>query len=251
VKTYPLDFAGGDCVSYVVYLRKFTRKKYGKLHHYWALVECRRTARGPRQHIVSYLSELDAAGRLGVKLLAEGQETYQSWLWDNTEPRWVEVNVHAVRTERSRTFGEVWLALVLLKRLGLAEFFRRVLPTGREKIPWAELATILVVARFCDPRSELYIAEHFYHTTAFADLLGIPESGVYDNRLYRALDKLLPHKEALEKHLRERFGELFQINYDLLLYDVTSTYFEGLAQRNPEAKHGYSRDHRPACLRRV
>lgn len=230
-----------------MYIRKINIKKDGKTHAYWALVESRRTERGPRQHLVAYLGEMDAAGRLGVKKAAEGRSDHQTDVFENLQPEWVEVNVRAVRTERVRDFGDVWLALQLLKRLGLLEFFRQVMPPGREKIPWADLACILTIARFCEPKSELYIAEHFYGHTALADLMGIPDDLVYDNRLYRALDKLLPHKEPLEKHLKERFGELFGIQYDLLLYDITSTYFEGEAANNPQAKRGYSRDQRPDC----
>jgi len=247
VKTYPLDFY--DVTPYFVsmYIRKITRKKDGKTHAYWALVESRRTARGPRQHVVAYLGEMDAAGRLGVQKAAEGRSDHQADLYENLEPEWVEVNVRGVRTERTRDFGDVWLALELLKRLDLYEFFHQVMPPGREKIPWADLACVLTIARFCAPRSELYIAEHFYGHTALSDLMGIANDKVYDNRLYRALDKLLPHKEALGKHLKQRFGELFNIDYDLLLYDVTSTYFEGEAQGNPQAKRGYSRDQRGDC----
>ena len=230
-----------------MYIRKINIKKDGKSHAYWALVESRRTERGPRQLMVAYLGELDAAGRLGVQKAAEGRSDHQAELYENLEPEWVEVNVGGVRTERVRDFGDVWLALQLLKRLGLVEFFHQVMPAGREKIPWADLACILTIARFCEPRSELYIAEHFYGHTALTDLMGIPNDKVYDNRLYRALDKLLPHKEALEQHFKQRFGELFKIEYDLLLYDVTSTYFEGGAAGNPQAKRGYSRDHRPDC----
>lgn len=230
-----------------MYLRKLTRKKHGKEHVYWALVESYRSSRGPRQRIVTYLSDLDAAGRIGLKLGAERQESYQASLFEETKPRWVEINTREVSVERSRNFGEVWLALQLLQRLGLVEFFKSLLGVGREKIPWAELAMVLIAARFCDPQSELYIAEHFYRSSALADLLGIPDDDVYDNRLYRALDKILPHKTALEKHLYERYGQLFGISYDLLLYDITSTYFEGLAEKNPQAKRGYSRDHRPDC----
>ena len=197
--------------------------------------------------MVAYLGEMDAAGRLGVQKAAEGRSDHQVELYDNLEPEWVEVNVRGVRTERVRDFGDIWLALQLLKRLGLLEFFHQVIPVGREKIRWADLACILTIARFCKPSSELYIAEHFYGHTALADLMGIPNDKVYENRLYRALDKLLPHKQALEKHLKQRFGELFGIEYDLLLYDVTSTYFEGQALGNPQAKHGHSRDHRPDC----
>lgn len=247
MKTYPIDFYGVISYLMCMYIRKITRKKDGKTHAYWALVESRRTERGPRQHVVAYLGEMDAGGRLGLQKAAEGRSDHQVDLYENVEPEWVEVNVRGVRTERVRDFGDIWLALQLLKRLRLVAFFHQVMPPGREKIPWADLTCILTIARFCEPRSELYIAEHFYGHTALADLMGIPNELVYDNRLYRALDKLLPHKEALEKHLKQRFGELFNIEYDLLLYDVTSTYFEGEAAINPQAKRGYSRDKRPDC----
>jgi len=230
-----------------MYIRKIRRKKDGKIHAYWALVESRRTSRGPRQHVVAYLGEMDAAGRVGLKMAAQARREHQQDLFDDTEPEWVEVDIRGVRTERTRDFGDVWLALELLRRLGLLEFFRRVLPRGREDISWADLVCVLIIARLCDPKSELYIAEHFYGHTALAEMMGIPIEKVYDNRLYRALDRLLPHKEALEAHLKERFGELFGITYDLLLYDVTSTYFEGEAKRNVQAKRGYSRDKRFDC----
>lgn len=230
-----------------MYIRKINIKKDGKTHAYWALVESCRTECGPRQYVVAYLGEMDAAGRLGVQKAAEGRSDHQVDLYENLEPEWVEVNVRGVRTERVRDFGDVWLALQLLKRLGLLEFFHQAIPADKEKIRWADLACVLTIARFCEPSSELYIAEQFYGHTALADLMGIPNERVYDNRLYRALDKLLPHKEALEKHLKQRFGELFNIEYDLLLYDVTSTYFEGEARGNPQAKRGYSRDNRPDC----
>lgn len=109
------------------------------------------------------------------------------------------------------------------------------------------MAAILVSARLCEPSSELHIAEDWYRRTALDDILGVPVERVNDDRLYRALDQLLVHKEALENHLRTRLGELFSIDYDLLLYDVTSTYFEGACEANPMAKRGYSRDHRSDC----
>src|SRR5713101_5152930 len=121
------------------------------------------------------------------------------------------------------------------------------MPPGREAIPWAQMAAVLVIARLTEPASELHIAEDWYRKSALEDLLGLPSERVNDHRLYRALDQLLPHKQALEQHLRRRLGELFALQYDLLLYDVTSTYFEGLAERNPLAQRGYSRDHRPDC----
>ncbi len=103
------------------------------------------------------------------------------------------------------------------------------------------------MSRLCEPSSELHIAEDFYRTTALDDMLELPSEQVNDDRLYRALDRLLPHKRAIEQHLRKRLGELFDLEYDLLLYDVTSTFFEGLAEGNPLAKRGHSRDHRPDC----
>jgi hypothetical protein len=124
----------------------------------------------------------------------------------------------------------------------------RLLPVGREEVPWATMAAVLVLARLCEPSSELHIAEDWYRRTALEDLLALPTSGVTDDRCYRALDRLLPHKSALEQHLVGRLGELFALDYDLLLYDVTSTYFEGQARQNPLAQRGHSRDHRPDCL---
>jgi len=230
-----------------MFLRRICVNKDGKSHHYWALVESHRTAAGPRQRVVAYLGEMDTAGRLGVQQAAQKRSGHQTSLLEDTKPEWVEVNVKGVRTERPRRFGEVWLVLELWKKLQLDQFFDQVLSSPRPQVSWAHLAVILVAARFCEPKSELHIAEHFYSDTALADLLGIPAYAIYDNRLYRALDKLLLHKEALQKHLKERFGELFQIQYDLLLYDVTSTYFEGEAAKNPQAKRGHSRDHRPDC----
>jgi hypothetical protein len=165
----------------------------------------------------------------------------------DVEPRFVEVDRAGIRVENCRQFGGPWLELELTKRLGLDAFLERALPPGRERVPWSLTALILVVARLCEPSSELHIAEHFYRQTALADLLGVSSERVDDNRLYRGLDALLPHKRALEAFLRQRFGELFAIEYDLLLYDVTSTYFEGQAEANPLAKRGYSRDHRPDC----
>jgi transposase len=134
-----------------------------------------------------------------------------------------------------------------MHRLGLVEFLRERLPGGREDIPWWLMAQVLVLSRFTDPSSELHIAEHSYEHSALEDLLGIPAEKVNDDRLYRSLDALLPLKDALETQLKERLGKLFDIEYDLLLYDVTSTYFEGEAAANPLAQRGYSRDHRPDC----
>jgi transposase len=137
--------------------------------------------------------------------------------------------------------------LELVRTLGLDQFLDRTIPAGREDVPWPTMALVLVLARLCNPSTELHIAEHFYGQSALPDLLGVAERQVNDDRLYRALDALLPHKEALERFLKERLGTLFDLEYDLLLYDVTSTYFEGEAKVNAQAQRGYSRDHRADC----
>ena len=231
-----------------MYLRRCYRRKDGKRHAYWALVESYRTARGPRQRVVAYLGELDEQGRLGVQRAAQPDPEPQAGLFDSqASPDWVEVDLGGVRVERSRPFGGGWLGLTLLRQLGLNELLEGLMPSGREEIPWSAMTVVLVLGRLLDPSSELHLAEHGYEASALAELLGVPAAKVNDDRLYRALDRLLPHKPALERHLKQRLGELFDLDYDLLLYDVTSTYFEGLAAANPQAQRGYSRDHRPDC----
>jgi transposase len=230
-----------------MYVRRCYRKKDGKRHAYWALVESYRTARGPRQRVVAWLGAMDEQGRLGVKRCAERATTQQGSLFRETQPEWVEVDVNGVRVERSLKFGGPWLGLELLRRLELDRFLEEALPKGREEIPWPLMATVLVLGRLCNASSELHLAERFYESSALAELLSVPVEKVNEDRLYRALDALLPHKPALEKHLKEKLGELFELDYDLLLYDVTSTYFEGQAEKNPQAQRGYSRDHRPDC----
>jgi transposase len=230
-----------------MYLRRCYRNKDGKRHAYWALVESYRTARGPRQRVVSWLGQMDSQGRLGVQQAAQGIAGWQQDLFDNQEPQWVEVDLKRVSVERSRRFGGAWLGLEVCRRLGLQEFLDETIATGREDIPWPVMALVLVLGRLCDPASELHLAEHFFASSALGELLGVPAEKVNDDRLYRALDKLLPHKKAMEKHLKERMGELFSLDYDLLLYDVTSTYFEGQAESNTLAQRGYSRDHRGDC----
>ena len=229
-----------------MYLRPIYRKKDGKRHAYWALMESVRTERGPRSRVVAYLGMLPEAERRAVADAAQGKRAVQPGLFEEGAA-WVEVDASRVRVERLREFGGPWLGLELLRQVGLDAFLSETLPCGREEISWAAMAQVLVLSRLCDASSELHIAEHFYEQSAMADLLGIPAHKVNEDRLYRALDQLLPYKEALERHLKERLGTLFGLEYDLLLYDVTSTYFEGEASGNSLARRGYSRDGRPDC----
>jgi len=230
-----------------MHLRKWRKRVQGGTEEYWAVVESYRTACGPRQRVVAYLGDVEAAARLGIAQAAGGDRTRQRNLLDDVESEWVEVDAKRLRVERVRDFGGPWLGLEIVKRLELVEFLESVLPAGREEIPWPLMSLVLVLSRLCDPSSELRIAEHTYERSALGDLLGAPADKVNDDRLYRALDALLPHKVALERHLKARLGELFALEYDLLLYDVTSTYFEGECAGNGQAARGYSRDHRPDC----
>jgi len=159
----------------------------------------------------------------------------------------VTVRPDLFRLDRMRQFGDVWLGLRLWQALALDELCGETLACGRERVPWSTMAAIQVIARLCEPSSELHIAEDWYRQTTLSDLLGVPAGAFNDDRLYRALDRLLPHKPAHEAHLKRRLGELFELDNELLLYDVTSTYFEGQANANPLAARGHSRDHRPDC----
>ena len=237
-----------------MFIRQTYKMKNGRRHAYWALVESYRTERGPRQRVVSWLGSLDEAGRLGIEQAADGHAKRTSqqlplFEYDDTptQPSWVEVNTGAIRVENCREFGGPWLAMQVIERLKLDKFLDERLVPGKEHVRWSITSMILVIARLLNPSSELFISEQWYPNSALPELLGVPAARVDDNRLYRCLDELLPHKEALEVHLKNRLGELFDLEYDLLLYDVTSTFFEGQANGNPKAKRGYSRDQRGDC----
>jgi transposase len=233
-----------------MYLRHTTRKKNGKVHRYWCLVRSVRIGRRVIQQTVAQLGELDERGRIQARSLAQhliGIPEQAQLFDDGCRDVTVPVRLKGIRIERSRQFGDVYMALALWRGMGLEDLCERLLPAGQERISWAKMATVLVAARFCEPSSELHIAEDWYRRTALCDLLQLKDEEVNKDRLYRGLDHLLEHKAALEAHLSKRCGELFAIQNEVLLYDVTSTYFEGQAEANPQAKRGYSRDHRPDC----
>src|SRR5919109_899051 len=233
-----------------MYLRHTIRKKDGKVHRYWCLVRSVRVGRRVIQQTVAQLGELDERGRIQARALARhliGSPEQAQLFNDGSEHLTVPVRLKRIRIERSRRFGDVYLALALWRGTGLEQICEQLLPIGKEHIAWAKMAAILVVARLCEPSSELHIAEDWYRRTALGDLLQVGEEEVNKDRLYRALDHLLEHKAALEAHLSKRCGELFAGENEVLLYDVTSSYFEGQAEANPQAQRGYSRDHRPDC----
>jgi len=235
-------------------MRRHDKKVDGEDYSYWSLVESVRTARGPRQRIVATIGKLpglDKEERIGweeIRRILDGKPI-QPNLFEGYEepPLWATVNVKRVSVERLRHFGDIYLGLLLWNKLGFAEFCTEHMTEGREEIAWSVMASILVLARFCAPSSELQIAESWYDKTALDDLLGVPGEKVNDDRLYRALDALLPYKDELCRHLQRHYGELFGSTFDFLFYDITSTYFEGTTNGNPQAKRGYSRDRRPDC----
>jgi transposase len=241
-----------------MFLRRYTRNKDGKTHTYYALVESVRTDAGPRQHIVAYLGELnhDQERRWQRTIVFHNRqgEARQLRLFPDADPvslpddpDVVQIRLASVGWTNPRRFGDVWLALWLWKFLHLDEIVDRHIPQGKETVRPADIVAIEVINRLCGPCSEFALAEHWYQSTALEDLLGVPDSAVTKDRLYRTLDRLLKAQEAIETDLKDQLGNLFQLDYDLLLYDLTSTYFEGLAEDNDLARRGYSRDHRSDC----
>src|SRR6267154_2003757 len=233
-----------------MYLRHATIRKDGKVHRYWRLVRSVRVGRRVIQQTVAHLGELDGQGRVEARSLARrliGTPEQARLFNDGSEDLTVPVRLKGLRIERSRQFGDVYLALALWRGTGLEDLCEQLLSVGKERVAWAKMAAVLVAARFCEPSSELHIAEDWYRRTALSDYLQLSDEEVNKDRLYRGLDHLLVHKAELEVHLSQRCGELFAVQNEVLLYDVTSTYFEGQAEANPQAQRGYSREHRPDC----
>lgn len=241
-----------------MFLRKYTRTKAGTKHTYFALVESVRTEAGPRQHIVAYLGELNADQerrwqRTVVFHNRQGDAQQLRLFPDDDalplpdDPDVVRVHVGNIAWTNARRFGDVYLARWLWNLLELDAIVDRHVPLGKETIRPADIVAIEVINRLCQPCSEFALAERWYASTGLEDLLGVPDDAVTKDRLYRTLDRLRLAQTSIENDLQKRFAGLFQLDYDLLLYDLTSSYFEGLAEENDLAKRGYSRDHRSDC----
>jgi hypothetical protein len=240
-----------------MFLRRHRKHAGGETYEYWSLVKTVRTARGPRHQVLARLGKLDGTEVHAARswqdvdaLLAGHAPAAQLELGTpppSPVPCWREVDLSGVRVERLRQFGRVYLGLALWRRLGLHTLLATLLPAGREDIGWDVTACLLTLGRFCAQPSELALAERWYDDTALEDLLGVPLAKINDARLYRGLDALLPHKDALCQHLLAKYRDWFGVRWEFLLYDVTSTYFEGLAGQNEKAARGYSRDSRPDC----
>jgi transposase len=240
-----------------MFLRRHCRTKNGKPHVYFALVESVRTDAGPRQRVVAHLGELNHEQerrwqRTATFYNRQG-DSHQLLLFpdDDTplpdEPNVVRIHLDKVSWTNGRRFGDVWLARWLWQFLELDQIVARHVPHNQETVAPADVIAIEVINRLCQPCSEYALAEHWYASTGLEDLLGVSDAEVTKDRLYRTLDALHTAQEKIEEDLKQRFGVLFQLDYDLLLYDLTSTYFEGLAEENDLAHRGYSRDHRSDC----
>jgi transposase len=241
-----------------MFLRRYSRTKDGKTHVYYALVESVRTDAGPRQHVVAHLGELnhdqERRWQRTVTFYNRQGDAQQLRLFPDdddlpvpADPDVVRIRLGSVGWSNGRRFGDVWLARWLWHYVGLDAIVARHMPQGKETVPPADIVAIEVINRLCQPCSELALAEHWYASTGLEDLLGVPDSAVSKDRLYRTLDRFRQAQEPIENDLKDNFGALFQLDYELLLYDLTSSYFEGLAEENELAARGYSRDHRSDC----
>ena len=243
-----------------MHLKVHRRKKDGKEHRYFSVVESRRVSRQRVVHrTVVYLGEINdsqqAAWRKTLEVFDEDKQEFGTMRLfpDDREIAAKEVDALQVKLgemqlERPRAFGGCWLGCELWRQVRLDEFWQAKLPEGREEVPWEKVLRLLVVNRLLEPGSEFRVHRQWFDQTAMAELLGTDFAVAEKDRLYRCLDRLLEHKPALFQHLRQRWQDLFATHFDVLFYDLTSTYFEGEAEEIEKAKRGYSRDHRPDCL---
>ena len=264
VKTYPLSSAIGfwHCAT-EMFLRSTTRKKDGKLHRYFSVVENRRLSTGKSaQRTVLYLGEIndqqEASWRKSLSVFDEDTKRYTTLSLfpdDRAIPsdvgNGIQVRLSELELRNPRVFGNCWLGCELWRQLGLEEFWQEHFPEGRESISWEKVLQLLVVNRLIEPGSEFRLHRHWFLASAMDELLNADFVVAEKDRLYRCLDRVLEHKQDLFIWLKQKWADLFHADFEVLLYDLTSTYFEGEMEKNPKAQRGYSRDGRPDCLQVV
>jgi hypothetical protein len=242
-----------------MFLRCHRRKKDGKEHRYFSVEESRRLQSGKVvQRRVLYLGEVNdsqqAAWRKTLEVFDEQQQrtaTLSLFPEDRPAPAdavdTIQVKLSEMQLRRARPYGNCWLGCELWRQLELDRFWERKLPRGREDVGWPQVLELLVVNRLIDPGSEFRVHRQWFDQSAMDVLLGVDFAVAEKDRLYRCLDRILDHRQELFQHLQQRWKALFDAQFDVLLYDLTSTYVEGAAELNPKAKRGYSRDGRPDC----
>jgi transposase len=242
-----------------MFLRCRRRKKDGKEHRYYSVEESRRLQSGKVvQRRVLYLGEVNdsqqAAWRKTLEVFDEQQQrmaTLSLFPEDRPAPAdavdTIQVKLSEMQLRRARPYGNCWLGCELWRQLELDRFWERKLPRGREDVGWSQVLELLVVNRLIDPGSEFRVHRQWFDQSAMDVLLGVDFAVAEKDRLYRCLDRILDHRQELFQHLQQRWKALFDAQFDVLLYDLTSTYVEGEAELNPKAKRGYSRDGRPDC----
>jgi transposase len=264
VKTYPLFKRGYFWHAAVsMFLRSTNRKKDGKDHRYFSIVENRRLLGGKTtQRTVLYLGEINdqqqTAWRKTLEVFDENEQRYATVsLFPDDQPipadavDSLQVRLSGLELRRPRVFGNCWLGCELWHQLGLDEFWRQRLPEGRETVSWEKVLQLLAVNRLLDPGSEFQVHRQWFVDSAMDELLEEDFAVAGKDRLYRCLDRVLEHKRELFVWLKRKWADLFQADFEVLLYDLTSTYFEGEMEQNPKARRGYSRDGRPDCLQLV
>ena len=246
-----------------MFLRSIHRKKDGKDHRYFSIVENHRLASHKTvQRTVVYLGEINdeqqAAWRKTLSVFDEEQQEYSnlSLFPDDREipadaVDSLQVKLSSLELRRPRVFGSCWLGCELWRQLGLHEFWDSRLAGSREDVAWEKVLQLLVVNRLLDPGSEFRVHRQWYLSTAMDALLGTDFAVAEKDRWYRCLDRVLQHKQELFLWLRQKWADLFHAEFEVLLYDLTSTYFEGAMEENPKAKYGHSRDQRTDCLQVV
>jgi len=246
-----------------MFLRSNNRKKDGKDHRYFSVVENRRLSSGQTvQRTVLYLGEINdqqqAAWRKSLEVFDESQQRYTTLsLFPEDRPLpadavdGLQVKLSGLELRRPRVFGSCWLGCELWRQLGLEEFWSARWPEGGEAVSWEKVLRLLVVNRLLAPGSEFHLHRQWFLSSAMDELLGEDFAVADKDRLYRCLDRVLEHKQELFGWLQQKWTELFQADFEVLLYDLTSTYFEGEMEANPKAQRGYSRDGRPDCLQVV
>jgi hypothetical protein len=246
-----------------MFLRSTNRKKDGKDHRYFSIVENRRVPDGRTvQRTVLYLGEINdqqqAAWRKTLQVFDEEEQRYtaMSLFPDDREVPAdaldsVQVKLSGLELRRARTYGSCWLACELWHQLGLDEFWQKRLPESREAVSWAKVLELLVVNRLLEPGSEFRVHRQWFVSSAMDELLQTDFAVAEKDRLYRCLDRVLAHKEELFVFLKQKWADLFGADFEVLLYDLTSTYFEGEMEQNAKARRGYSRDGRPDCVQLV